>query len=52
MKQRVASAFELEQLLDAGSISIGIAIPEDFDRRVLERETGRRPNCWWMERTR
>ena len=38
MKQRVASAFELEQLLNAGSISIGIAIPEDFDRRVLARD--------------
>lgn len=37
MKQRVASVTELEQLLDAGSISIGIAIPDDFDRRVLER---------------
>jgi ABC-2 type transport system permease protein len=38
MKQRVASAFQLEQLLNAGSISIGIAIPEDFDRRVLARD--------------
>ncbi|MBL4580706.1 MAG: ABC transporter permease [Gammaproteobacteria bacterium] len=38
MKQRVASVFELEQLLDAGLISIGIAIPDDFDRRVLERD--------------
>jgi ABC-2 type transport system permease protein len=38
MKQRVASVYELEQLLDAGSISIGIAIPDDFDRRVLERD--------------
>lgn len=38
MQQRVASVFELEQLLDAGSISIGIAIPDDFDRRVLERD--------------
>jgi ABC-2 type transport system permease protein len=38
MKQRVASVFELEQLLDGGSISIGIAIPDDFDRRVLERD--------------
>jgi ABC-2 type transport system permease protein len=38
MKQRVASVFELERLLDAGLISIGIAIPDDFDRRVLERD--------------
>lgn len=38
MKQRVASVFELEQLLDAGAISIGIAIPDDFDRRVLRRD--------------
>lgn len=38
MKQRVASVFELEQLLDAGSISIGIVIPDDFDRRVIERD--------------
>lgn len=38
MKQRVASVFELEQLLNAGSISIGITIPDDFDRRVLGRD--------------
>ncbi|GJM13925.1 MAG: transport permease protein [Pseudohongiella sp.] len=38
MKQRVASVSELEQLLDGGQISIGIAIPDDFDRRVLERD--------------
>lgn len=38
MKQRVASVSELEQLLDTGSISIGIAIPDDFDRRVLKRD--------------
>ncbi len=38
MRQRVASVFELEQLLEAGSISIGIAIPDDFDRRVLKRD--------------
>jgi len=38
MKQRVASVLELEQLLNAGAISIGIAIPDDFDRRVLERD--------------
>ena len=38
IKQRVASAQELNQLLDAGSISIGIVIPDDFDRRVIERD--------------
>ncbi len=38
MGQRVASVSELEGLLDSGSISIGIAIPDDFDRRVLERD--------------
>ena len=38
MKQRVANVFELERLLDAGEISIGIAIPDDFDRRVLQRD--------------
>ena len=38
LKQRVASIQELDQLLDAGSISIGIVIPSDFDRRVIERD--------------
>ncbi len=38
LKQRVASVQELDQLLDAGSISIGIVIPTDFDRRVIERD--------------
>ena len=38
MKQRVASVLELEHLLNDGAISIGIAIPDDFDRRVLERD--------------
>lgn len=38
IKQRVASVQELEQLLDAGLISIGIAVPDDFDRRVIERD--------------
>jgi ABC-2 type transport system permease protein len=38
MKQRVASVSELEELLDVGLISIGIAIPDDFDRRVLRRD--------------
>ncbi|HIF75746.1 MAG TPA: ABC transporter permease [Porticoccaceae bacterium] len=38
IKQRVASVQELEQLLDVGLISIGIAVPDDFDRRVIERD--------------
>jgi ABC-2 type transport system permease protein len=38
IKQRVASVQELNQLLDAGSISIAIYIPDDFDRRVIERD--------------
>lgn len=38
MKRRVASVTELQQLLDRGEISIGIAVPEDFDRRVIARE--------------
>ncbi len=38
LKQRVASAHELDALLDAGDISIGIYIPDDFDRRVLARD--------------
>lgn len=38
IKRRVASVAELEGLLDAGEISIGIAIPDDFDRRVLRRD--------------
>jgi ABC-2 type transport system permease protein len=38
LAQRVSSVQELSELLDAGSISIGIAIPEDFDRRVIERD--------------
>jgi ABC-2 type transport system permease protein len=37
--QRVASARDLESLLRGGEISIGIAIPPDFDRRVTD--TGR-----------
>lgn len=35
LTQRVASVTELLELLDAGKISIGIAIPDDFDRRVI-----------------
>lgn len=38
MKQRVAAVAELDALLDSGAISIGVYIPEDFDRRVLERD--------------
>lgn len=38
MRQRVASVSELGRMLDAGEISIGIAIPDDFDRRVLQRD--------------
>lgn len=37
IKQRVANAQELRQLLDAGSISIGVVVPDDFDRRVIDR---------------
>lgn len=36
LQQRVASPQELKALLDAGDISIGIHIPPDFDRRILE----------------
>ena len=38
MKQRVASAQQLKAMLDAGTISIGIYIPDDFDRRIVERD--------------
>jgi ABC-2 type transport system permease protein len=38
MKQRAASVAELNQLLDSGSISIGIYVPDDFDRRVLRKD--------------
>jgi ABC-2 type transport system permease protein len=36
IEQRVNNAGELEALLRAGKISIGIAIPPDFDRRVVD----------------
>ena len=36
--RRVASPGELVALLDAGGISVGIAIPDDFDRRVIARD--------------
>lgn len=35
---RVNTAAELTQLLDSGKISIGLYLPEDFDRRVIERD--------------
>jgi ABC-2 type transport system permease protein len=34
--QRVNSTAELEDLLRTGDISIGVAIPPDFDRRVID----------------
>ena len=34
--RRVASPQELETLLRQGSISIGVYIPHDFDRRMLD----------------
>lgn len=37
IEMRVATAEELEHLLRIGDISIGIAIPYDFDRRVVDR---------------
>jgi ABC-2 type transport system permease protein len=37
-KQRVNSPEELMQLMDSGKISIGLVLPEDFDRRVIERD--------------
>jgi len=36
ISQRVDSAADLEALLRAGEISIGVAIPPDFDRRVID----------------
>jgi ABC-2 type transport system permease protein len=33
---RVGTANDLEELLDAGEISIGVFIPADFDRRILD----------------
>ena len=38
LNRRVASAAELIELLDSGQISIGIYLPDDFDRRVQQRE--------------
>jgi len=36
IRHRVDSAADLEALLRAGEISIGVAIPPDFDRRVID----------------
>ena len=38
IRQRVSGAQDLNQLLDSGSIAVGIYIPDDFDRRVIERD--------------
>ena len=37
IKYRVTTATELEQLMQTGKISIGVAIPRDFDRRVVDK---------------
>ena len=37
LKYPVSSAAELEDLLRDGSISVGVLIPPDFDRRVVDR---------------
>jgi len=36
VKYRVNSAVELERMMQSGEISIGVAIPRDFDRRVSD----------------
>lgn len=36
IKYKVATAQELEELLRTGQISVGVLIPEDFDRRSLD----------------
>ncbi|MEX2469760.1 MAG: ABC transporter permease, partial [Pseudohongiellaceae bacterium] len=38
LQARVPTAEDLERQLDAGAISIGIYLPDDFDRRVIERD--------------
>lgn len=38
LHNRVATAQQLKAQLDGGDISIGVYIPEDFDRRVIERQ--------------
>lgn len=35
LRHRAASITELIELLDAGQISIGVVVPDDFDRRVI-----------------
>ncbi len=36
IEYRVNTAAELERMMQSGEISIGVAIPRDFDRRVLD----------------
>ena len=36
IRYRVATADELERMMQEGEISIGVAIPPDFDRRVVD----------------
>jgi len=36
IKHRVSTVKELERMMQAGEISIGVAIPRDFDRRVID----------------
>jgi ABC-2 type transport system permease protein len=36
IKYRVNSAAELERMMQSGEISVGVAIPRDFDRRVSD----------------
>tara|TARA_B100001079_G_scaffold33306_1_gene25179 strand:- start:2707 stop:3807 length:1101 start_codon:yes stop_codon:yes gene_type:complete len=38
ISQRVGSAQELNFLMDSGAVSLGIYLPDDFDRRVIERD--------------
>jgi ABC-2 type transport system permease protein len=40
LKYFVKSAAELEDLLREGAISVGVLIPPDFDRRVVDRSRG------------
>ena len=37
-EHQVGTAEQLEQLMDDGEISIGLFIPEDFDRRIIKRD--------------
>lgn len=36
IEHRVSTVKELERMMQAGEISIGVAIPRDFDRRVID----------------